>query len=80
MRLGSCPRERELGQALSRGHWPQACSDELHTHVAACRSCRELVVVRQAFVTTGATRDGGCHRKPDARDTVRSAVGGGILR
>jgi hypothetical protein len=49
MRLGSCSRERELGEALQRGHWPQACSQELRAHVAGCRSCRELVVVQQAF-------------------------------
>ena len=49
MRLGSCPRERELGEALAHGHWPQACNEELRAHVAACRSCRDLVVVRQAF-------------------------------
>ena len=49
MRLGSCPRERELGEALDRGQWPQACSHELRMHVPGCRSCRELVLVRQAF-------------------------------
>ena len=49
MRFGSCPRERELGEALTRGHWPQASSDELRAHVAGCRWCRELVLVRQAF-------------------------------
>jgi len=49
MRLGACPRERELGEVLNLGQWPQACSDELRAHVAGCRSCRELVLVRQAF-------------------------------
>ena len=49
MRLGACPRERELDEALNRGRWPQALSDELGAHVAECRSCRELVLVRQAF-------------------------------
>ncbi|HEY3626566.1 MAG TPA: hypothetical protein VGL00_09785 [Terracidiphilus sp.] len=49
MRLGSCPREQDLNLVLNRGHWPQACSDELRAHVAGCPSCRELVVVREAF-------------------------------
>ena len=49
MRFGGCPREPELSEALNRGHWPQACSDELRVHVAGCRSCRELAAVRQAF-------------------------------
>ena len=49
MRLGACPRERELGEALDRGQWPQASSDELRAHVTVCRPCRELVLVRQAF-------------------------------
>ena len=49
MRLGACPRERELSEALDCGQWPQASSDELRAHVAGCRSCRELALVRQAF-------------------------------
>ncbi len=49
MRLGSCVRELELGEALGHGHWPQACSEELRAHVAGCRSCREFLLVRQAF-------------------------------
>ena len=47
MRLGGCSREPELGEALNRGHWPQACSDELRSHVAGCQSCRELAAVRE---------------------------------
>jgi len=49
MRFGACPREQELGELISRGHWPDACSHELREHVAGCRACRELVVVKQAF-------------------------------
>src|SRR5438477_7185468 len=48
MRLG-CAREQEVTALLDRGHWPEACSEELHTHVAGCRACRELVLVKQAF-------------------------------
>jgi hypothetical protein len=49
MRFSTCPREQELGELLGRGHWPDACSDELRAHVAGCRACRELVIVKQAF-------------------------------
>ena len=53
MRFGACPREKEVSGLLARGHWPQAqtseLSPELRAHVAGCRSCRDLVLVRQAF-------------------------------
>jgi hypothetical protein len=49
MRFGACPREQEVTDLLSRGQWPQASSDELRAHVAGCRACRELIVVREAF-------------------------------
>src|SRR5579859_8171855 len=48
MRLG-CALEKEITGLLDRGHWPEACSDELRAHVAGCRACRELVLVKQAF-------------------------------
>jgi hypothetical protein len=38
-----------VAELLGRGQWPQASSDDLRTHVAGCRACRELVLVRQAF-------------------------------
>jgi hypothetical protein len=38
-----------LTDLLSHGQWPQASSDELRAHVAGCRACRELIVVREAF-------------------------------
>jgi len=49
MTFRGCTREPELQELLHRGQWPKACSDELRTHVAACRSCRELILVRQAL-------------------------------
>src|SRR4051794_13273820 len=49
MRFGACPREPEVTELLGRGHWPQASTDELRAHVAGCRACRQLVVVREAF-------------------------------
>ena len=49
MKLGGCAREKELAEVLSRGHWPDACSGELRAHVAGCRACQDLVLVKQAF-------------------------------
>ena len=49
MRFGACAREREIEELLHRGQWPGACSDELRAHVAGCRSCRGLILVKQAL-------------------------------
>jgi|ERR1051326_329556 len=49
MRLGSCSFEKEVAQALKDGHWPQGCTAELCSHVATCTSCRDLVLVTEAF-------------------------------
>ncbi|WP_162601348.1 hypothetical protein [Occallatibacter savannae] len=45
----TCPRERELSTLLHSGHWPRACPDDLHTHVASCRNCSDLVLVTGAL-------------------------------
>jgi hypothetical protein len=47
--LTGCPREKELGDLLHRGQWPQASAPELRTHVDACRACGDLVLVASAF-------------------------------
>lgn len=49
MRLGSCSYEKEVAQALKDGHWPQGCTQELRSHVGACTTCSDLVLVTQAF-------------------------------
>ncbi len=49
MTFRGCTREHELQQLLERGQWPTASPDELRAHVAHCRSCRELILVRQAL-------------------------------
>ena len=49
MIFGTCAREKDVAGLLQRGHWPQACSPELRTHVAACRACSNLVLLTQTF-------------------------------
>jgi hypothetical protein len=41
--------EKELRRALKDGHWPAGCLPELRNHVQACASCRDLVLVTEAF-------------------------------
>jgi len=50
MSLRACPREKELRELLARGQWPFAAetAPELHAHVAACRSCSDLVLVAES--------------------------------
>lgn len=45
----TCPRESEIRQLLERGQWPVAATPDLCAHVEGCRSCREMVLVTQAF-------------------------------
>ena len=49
MNLTSCPFEKEIRQRLALGQWPDACPQELRTHVSGCRSCGDLVLVSEAF-------------------------------
>jgi len=49
MMLRSCAFEKEIGQALKDGHWPQGCAPELRAHVDSCRYCSDLVLVTQTF-------------------------------
>ena len=49
MTFRTCSYEVELTQALKDGHWPQGCGTELRAHVDGCGSCRDLVLVTQAF-------------------------------
>ncbi|HEY1207822.1 MAG TPA: hypothetical protein VGE85_00505 [Terracidiphilus sp.] len=50
MMLNSCSREKEVADLLRRGQWPVACAPELRTHVSACRSCGDLVLVTESFL------------------------------
>jgi hypothetical protein len=45
----TCAREREVTELLDLGCWPDACPEDLRTHVESCRICSDLVVVSQAF-------------------------------
>jgi hypothetical protein len=49
MILSPCSREKEVAELVALGQWPHACTPELRAHVAACRSCGELVLVTSAF-------------------------------
>jgi hypothetical protein len=40
-----CGREEEVFEALTSARWPDACSRDLSTHVAACPACADLVQV-----------------------------------
>jgi hypothetical protein len=51
MTFSPCPHEKEVVGLLSSGRWPQACTPELRTHLGACRSCADLVLVTRAFQT-----------------------------
>jgi hypothetical protein len=41
--FAECPHEADVIDALTTTQWPEQCSDELQTHVAACDNCRTLV-------------------------------------
>jgi hypothetical protein len=49
MKLRSCSHEKEVMQALKAGHWPEGCAPELRSHVEACASCGDFVLVTQTF-------------------------------
>lgn len=61
MRLGTCGCERELGEMLAGGQWPDGCTPELRAHVEGCKACSERVTVTRALrreraVAAGAAR------------------------
>jgi hypothetical protein len=49
MILRSCAKEKDVAKMLANGHWPQACAPELRTHIGACPSCADLILVAHAF-------------------------------
>jgi len=49
MILRNCPREKELRALVARGDWALAADPDLRAHIAACRSCSDLVLVSETF-------------------------------
>lgn len=49
MMLTPCPYEIEVRDLAMHGQWPASAAPELRAHVAACRSCADLVLVADAF-------------------------------
>jgi len=45
----ACHRQPEVVELLARGHYPDACSDELRAHMDGCHACSELARVTHAF-------------------------------
>jgi hypothetical protein len=54
MTLRPCSYEKEVTELLARGHYPQACTPELHAHIGACRCCADLVLITCSFKTARA--------------------------
>jgi len=57
----NCTREPELLETIEAGRWPEACGDDLRTHVASCTDCNELALVAHDLLT-------------DANATMREAA------
>jgi hypothetical protein len=49
MTFRTCGYDKEIQEALKRGHWPAGCAAELRDHVRRCDSCSDLVLLTQAF-------------------------------
>jgi hypothetical protein len=49
MNFTTCNRDKEVAQALAAGYWPEACSDDLRAHVAACHPCSQRILLSHAF-------------------------------
>jgi len=45
----TCTRDQEVAEALAAGYWPEACTQDLRAHVAACKACSQRVLLSQAF-------------------------------
>lgn len=49
MTVRTCPREKELAEALRAGYWPEACDSSLRTHVQSCEHCAERLLLTHSF-------------------------------
>lgn len=61
MILRSCAKENDVAQMLANGHWPQACAPELRTHIGACPSCADLIMVARVFQSARADAASAAH-------------------
>ena len=48
--MKDCPFECDVLDALASRRWPARAGEELHAHVAACDSCRDLAAVAGALI------------------------------
>ncbi len=46
--IEECPREADVLDAVSRGTWPDARTDDLAAHAAACAICRDVAEIAGA--------------------------------
>ena len=47
--MAECPREQEVVSAVSGGHWPERCDEELRAHAAGCPICAEVAAIAAAL-------------------------------
>jgi hypothetical protein len=45
----TCAKQSEVLAMQAQGHWPDACAPELRLHLVECRSCAELLKIKQLF-------------------------------
>ena len=61
MTFADCPREQDVIDALTTDQWPDRCDDDLKTHVAACKDCRDLVAILVPIAETWASDRSDAH-------------------
>lgn len=44
-----CTREKEIAALIDLGQWPQASPADLRAHAESCRTCADLILVRQTI-------------------------------
>ena len=64
MTLRACPQEQEIRRLLQLGHWPQSATPELRTHADECRTCKDLVLLTQAFRSARSVSARAAHLPP----------------
>jgi len=49
MKMISCSRRGNVAAMLRKGHWPDACEEDLRAHIESCSACEEQVLIGQSF-------------------------------